>query len=269
MSDVILQQEPIIRLSVFLGMLVLMALWELAAPRRRNDIPRLIRWSNNFALVAVDTLIVRLVFPVLAVGLALTAYAQSWGLLGLVGLPFWAEVLLAFLILDLTIYLQHMMFHHVPVLWRLHRMHHSDTDFDLSTGLRFHPLEIIASMAIKLVAVAVIGAPALAVLLFEVVLNGTAIFNHGNVRLPLWLDRVLRLVMVTPDMHRVHHSVYPSETNSNFGFNLPWWDRLFGTYVAQPRDGHEGMKIGIERFRDRREQWLDRLLLQPFRGRND
>jgi sterol desaturase/sphingolipid hydroxylase (fatty acid hydroxylase superfamily) len=170
-------------------------------------------------------------------------------------------------VLDLVIYLQHVLFHAVPALWRLHRMHHADLDFDVTTGLRFHPIEIVLSMGIKLAVVAVLGPPAAAVLVFEVILNGTAMFNHSNIRIPLGLDRILRWVVVTPDMHRVHHSVVPQETNSNFGFNLPWWDRLFGTYRAQPAEGHDGMTIGIELFRARRDLWLDRMLIQPLLGK--
>jgi sterol desaturase/sphingolipid hydroxylase (fatty acid hydroxylase superfamily) len=175
-------------------------------------------------------------------------------------------VLLSILLLDLAIYLQHVLFHAVPGLWRLHRMHHADLEFDVTTGLRFHPVEIVLSMVIKLAVVAALGAPAVAVLLFEVLLNATALFNHGTIRLPAGWDRVLRWVMVTPDMHRVHHSVIPAETNSNFGFNLPWWDRLLGTYRAQPKAGHDGMTIGIKQFRTRRDLWLDRMLLQPLRS---
>jgi sterol desaturase/sphingolipid hydroxylase (fatty acid hydroxylase superfamily) len=214
----------------------------------------------------VDTVLLRLAFPLLAVGLAALAARQGWGLLNRGTLPAWLAFGLAVLALDLTIYLQHVMFHAVPALWRLHRMHHTDLDFDVTTGLRFHPIEIALSMGIKLAAVTVLGPPPAAVLVFEVLLNGTALFNHGNIRLPLALDRVLRLLLVTPDMHRVHHSIFPSETNSNFGFNLPWWDRLCGTYRAQPRDGHDAMTIGIDQFREPRELWLHRLLVQPFRG---
>ncbi|MDT8854975.1 sterol desaturase family protein [Paracoccaceae bacterium Fryx2] len=266
MTETILANEPMLRLAVFLGVLAAMAGWELAAPRRRQEIPRVIRWTNNLALVVVDTVILRLTFPILAVGLALMAEERGWGLFNAVDVPLWLAVLLSILLLDLAIYLQHVLFHAVPGLWRLHRMHHADLEFDVTTGLRFHPVEIVLSMVIKLVAVMALGAPALAVLLFEVLLNATALFNHANIRLPVGLDRVLRWVMVTPDMHRVHHSVIPAETNSNFGFNLPWWDRLLGTYRAQPKAGHEGMTIGIEQFRTPRDLWLDRMLIQPLRG---
>ena len=267
MPETILANEPTIRLAAFLGVLAAMALWEVVAPRRRREIPRVIRWTNNFALVVLDTVILRLSFPILAVGLAVTAEERGWGLLNTLDLPVGIAIIVAMLALDLAIYLQHVMFHAVPGLWRLHRMHHADLDFDATTGLRFHPVEILISMGIKLGVVAALGPPAIAVLLFEVILNATALFNHANIDLPRPLDRWLRWIVVTPDMHRVHHSVDPRETNSNFGFNLPWWDRLLGTYVAQPAKGHEGMDVGIDQFRNRRELWLDRMLLQPFRGR--
>lgn len=264
--DLLLAHEPTIRLVAFFGMLVAMMLWELAAPRKRLEVPRVIRWSNNLALVVIDTAILRLAFPVLAMGLAGLAQDKGWGLFNVVTLPIWAEVVAAVLILDLAIYLQHVVFHAVPGLWRLHRMHHADLDFDTTTGLRFHPAEIVLSMAIKLAVVGAIGAPPVAVLAFEVILNATSLFNHGNVRLPPSLDRVLRLVLVTPDMHRVHHSSDPRETNSNFGFSVPWWDRLLGTYLAQPAKGHERMEVGIEQFRTERDLWLDRMLIQPLRA---
>ncbi|MEX5516894.1 sterol desaturase family protein [Pseudophaeobacter sp. 1A09344] len=266
MTETILSSEPTIRLAAFLGVLAAMALWEVAAPRRRREIPRLIRWTNNIALVVLDTVILRLTFPILAVGLAVMAEGRGWGLFNNIEWPAWVAIVASMLVLDLAIYLQHVMFHAVPGLWRLHRMHHADLDFDATTGLRFHPLEILISMGIKLAVVAALGPPAVAVLLFEVILNATALFNHANIDLPRPVDRVLRLFVVTPDMHRVHHSVDPRETNSNYGFNLPWWDRLLGTYVAQPAKGHEDMAIGIEQFRTRRDLWLDRMLVQPLRG---
>ncbi len=266
MSETLLAQEAVVRGVVFLAVLAAMALWEVAAPRRRREIPRLLRWSNNIALVVIDTALLRLAFPVLAVGMAVLAEERGWGLFNVLDLPVWIAAVLGFLALDLAIYLQHVLFHAVPALWRLHRMHHADLEFDVSTGVRFHPVEIVLSMGLKLGVVAALGPPAVAVLVFEVVLNATSLFNHSNVRLGS-VDRVLRLFVVTPDMHRVHHSVRPSETNSNFGFNLPWWDRLFGTYRAQPKDGHEGMTIGLAEFRTRRDLWLDRMLWQPLRGR--
>ncbi len=238
----------------------------MAAPRRRREIPRVLRWTNNFGVVVVDTILVRLTFPIVAVGLALIAEERGWGIFNVIEAPGWVAFIVSVIVLDFVIYLQHILFHAVPALWRLHRMHHADLDFDVTTGLRFHPVEIVLSMGIKLAVVVVLGPPAAAVLVFEVLLNGTAMFNHSNIRIPLGLDRVLRWVIVTPDMHRVHHSVIPQETNSNFGFNVPWWDRLFGTYRAQPAAGHADMTIGIKQFRDPGDLRLDRMLIQPFIG---
>ena len=266
MNDFLLQNEPTLRLSAFIGVIATMMLWELAAPCRRYEIPRLIRWLNNLALVVLDTAILRLAFPLLAVGLAAIAQERGWGLLNSIELPGWAEFTIAFLLLDFAIYLQHVIFHHVPVLWRFHRMHHADLDFDTTTGIRFHPVEIVISMGIKLALVTALGAPPVAVLVFEVVLNATSLFNHGNVSLGK-LDRTVRTLIVTPDMHRVHHSSVRQETDSNFAFNFSFWDRLCGTYRAQPAAGHDAMEIGLERFRDRREAWLHRMLIQPLIGR--
>jgi sterol desaturase/sphingolipid hydroxylase (fatty acid hydroxylase superfamily) len=223
------------------------------------------RWPGNIGIVVLDTILVRLLFPTTAVGLALVGEAHGWGLLHAITLPAWAEVLLGIIALDLAIYLQHVLFHAVPALWRLHRMHHADQEIDVTTGARFHPIEILLSMGIKLGVVAALGVPAVAVFVFEVLLNATSMFNHSNIRMPAGLDGVLRWIVVTPDMHRVHHSVVACETNSNFGFNLPWWDRLFGTYRDQPAAGHEAMTMGIEQFREPVEQRLDRMLTQPFR----
>ena len=265
-NEWILAHEPGVRLSAFFGMFALMGTWEARAPRRARALTRRARWPHNLALVALNSLILRFAFPLAALGTALLAAERGWGLLNAYAVPFpWAFVL-ALLALDCAIYLQHVLFHAVPALWRLHRMHHADLDFDVTTGARFHPLEIVISMGIKLAVVSALGAPALAVLVFEILLNATAMFNHSNVNIPVKLDCLLRLLVVTPDMHRVHHAVRPAETNSNFGFNLPWWDRLFGTYAAQPRDGHADLVIGIEQFRAAREQRLDRMLIQPFVG---
>ena len=264
MSETLIAYEPLIRLGAFGSILAMMALWELLAPRRSQVVGRMRRWPGNLGIVALDTVLVRLVFPIVAVGMAALAEARGWGLLQVIEAPAWLVIAASVLLLDVAIYLQHALFHAVPVLWRLHRMHHADLEFDVTTGVRFHPVEVVLSMAIKLGVVAALGTPAVAVLIFEVLLNGTSMFNHGNVRLPERLDYVLRWIVVTPEMHRVHHSVVPQETNSNFGFNSPWWDRLFGTYRAQPAAGHEGMTIGIEQFRDPRELRLDRMLIQPF-----
>ena len=265
-SDSILANEPAIRLGFFFSVLVAMAIWELAAPRRRIEIPRLVRWTNNLGVVILDTVLVRLAFPVAAVGVALLANQNGWGLLNVIDVPIWLAFVLSVIALDFAIYLQHVLFHAVPALWRLHRMHHADLGFDVTTGLRFHPVEILMSMGIKMGVVAALGPPAAAVLVFEVLLNATSMFNHSNVEIPRKVDRVLRWFVVTPDMHRVHHSIIRAETDSNYGFNLPWWDRLLGTYTAQPRDGHKGMTIGFAQFRTERDLWLDRMLLQPLRG---
>ena len=243
-----------------------MAGWELLAPRRPLSIGRLPRWPHNLGIVVIDALAVRLVAPAAALGASLYAAGHGIGLFHWLNLRLSVAALLGFLILDLVIYAQHVVFHYVPLLWRLHRMHHADLDIDVSTGLRFHPFEILISLAIKVAIVLAFGIAPVAVFAFEVVLNATSIFNHSNVRMPRWLDRALRLVVVTPDMHRVHHSIVRAEHNSNFGFNLPWWDRLFRTYRPQPQAGHDGMTIGLPIFRDRGETRLDRLLLQPFRN---
>lgn len=257
--------EPLFRVLAFSGTLVALVVWELLAPRRQPQLGRAARWPSNLGIVVFDTVLARLLAPITAVGLALVCDANRWGLFHVLALPTWVSVLLAFLALDVAIYLQHVMFHAVPVLWRLHRMHHADQDIDVTTGVRFHPIEILLSLGIKLGVVAALGPPAIAVLLFEVLLNATSMFNHSNIGMPLWLDRALRWIVVTPDMHRVHHSIVIRETNSNFGFNLPWWDRLFGTYRDQPDAGHENMIIGIRQFREAGEQRLDRMLTQPFR----
>jgi sterol desaturase/sphingolipid hydroxylase (fatty acid hydroxylase superfamily) len=265
MPEVLLACEPLIRLLAFAGIFAAMAAWEVLAPRREQRLRRGIRWPGNIGIVAVDTVLVRLVFPTTAVGLALLVEAQGWGLLHALDLRAWVSIPIGVLALDLAIYLQHVLFHAVPALWRLHRVHHADLEVDVTTGVRFHPVEILLSMGIKLGVVAALGVPAVAVLAFEILLNATSMFNHSNIRMPLQVDRVVRWIVVTPDMHRVHHSIAVRETNSNFGFNLPWWDRLFGTYRDQPTASHETMTVGIEQFRDPVEQRLDRMLTQPFR----
>ena len=265
MSEMILSYEPWIRMGCFVAIFTLMALWEVRTPRRKQTQSRRVRWPGNLGIVVLNTLLLRVTFPVAAMGVATLAERQGWGLLNVLVMPGWLAVLLAVIILDLIIYLQHVMFHAVPAFWRLHRMHHADLDFDVTTAARFHPVEILLSMLIKMGAVAALGVPVLAVLLFEVLLNATATFNHSNVSIPRSVDRILRWFIVTPDMHRVHHSIIARETNSNFGFNLPWWDRLMGTYQDQPEAGHENMTIGLTQFRNTEELRLDRMLLQPFR----
>lgn len=264
MIDTLFDHETAIRLGCFLGVLLAMAGWELAAPRRALSQSKALRWYANLGIVALNTILARAVFPLAPIAVAMVAQERGWGLLNLAGAPSWVAVVAAVVILDFAIYLQHVMFHAVPALWRLHRMHHADLDFDVTTGARFHPIEILLSVAIKMGVIVLIGAPPAAVLIFEVLLNATSMFNHSNVRLPLGLDWVLRWVVVTPDMHRVHHSVMPHETNSNFGFNLPWWDRMLGTYRDQPEKGHRDMTIGIDMFRDPPQLHLHRMLIQPF-----
>jgi len=251
---------------VFLGLFALMAVWETIGPRRARSLPRARRWPGNIGISFLDALHTRLVAPAGAVGFALLADTRNWGALHHLAWPAWTEGFIAFALLDLAIYLQHRAVHAVPMLWRFHRMHHADVDLDVTSGARFHPAEILLSLGIKFVVITALGAPAVVVLLFEIVLNGTAMFNHANVRLPALAERVLRWLVVTPDLHRVHHSVLRHETDSNFGFNLPWWDRLFGTYRPDPEAGHQGMTLGLDEFRDPKELRLDRLLTQPFRN---
>ena len=267
-TDFISSYEKEIRMGFFFGILAVMAVWEILAPKRSLLVSKSIRWINNLALVFLNSIMLRLLFPAAAVGMATFVNSQNWGLLNYfqISLPF--AIIISIVVMDFIIYLQHVMVHAIPLLWRLHRVHHADPDFDVTTGARFHPLEIILSMLIKFAVIILLGPPVIAVILFEIILNATAMFNHANVRIPTSIDKILRWIVVTPDMHRVHHSVHDDETNSNFGFNLPWWDRLFGTYRDQPRDGHEQMKIGIHRHSDPKwVSWLPGLLVLPFRGK--
>jgi len=263
----VLAHEPAIRLSFFFGVFALVGIGEALAPQRALTVSKSLRWASNLGLVVLNTVLLRLLFPMAAVGIAAFCATNGWGVLNHFQVPFWLTVPLAVVAMDFVIWLQHVMVHAVPALWRLHRVHHADLDYDLTTGARFHPVEIVLSMLIKFATITVLGPPVVAVVIFEVVLSAAAMFNHGNIRLPAGLDRVLRWVIVTPDMHRVHHSVEDDETNSNFGFNLPWWDRLFGTYREQPRAGQMGMTIGIHGHTDLREvARLDGMLLMPFKG---
>lgn len=261
-----MEYETALRIVLFVGAFGSIAYWEHKAPRRRLATSKKNRWIANLGLVALDTVLLRSVFPAAAVGLAIVAQENDWGWLNQIEISPWFAFLLGVVFLDFIIYLQHVLFHAVPTLWRLHMVHHSDLDFDLTTGVRFHPVEILLSMIIKFGAIAALGPSPEAVLTFEIILNAGAMFSHGNLRLPTGLDRVLRWIIVTPDMHRVHHSIMKRETNSNYGFNLSIWDRIFGTYRAQPRDGHERMIIGLEQFRDASQLKLPRLLLLPFAG---
>ncbi|MGC8713653.1 MAG: sterol desaturase family protein [Leptodesmis sp.] len=264
-EDTLLAQEPLIRAVFFFGMLGIMALWEWLAPSRCLSVSKPLRWGSNLGLMMLDTVLLRAVFPLAAVGFAAIAVEQGWGGFNVVELPGWLVILLSVIALDLVIYWQHVMFHALPTLWRFHKVHHADRDFDVTTGLRFHPIEIFLSMGIKIAAITLLGAPPVAVLIFEVLLNATAMFNHGNVSLPHSVDRLLRWVLVTPDMHRVHHSVIVQETNSNYGFNLPWWDYLFGTYRASSAQGNQGITIGLLEYQDTlRVAQLPWMLLLPF-----
>lgn len=261
-----MENEVSIRATCFVLVFMLIAVWELLAPRRVLTTPKITRWAGNLCITFLNPLVIYFLFPVLAAGAALKAYENGWGILNLLDLPYWLELIIGVVILDLVIYFQHVIFHAIPLLWRLHMMHHADLDVDVTTGLRFHPIEIILSMGIKLSIILLIGPSVMAVLAFKVLLNATAMFNHGNIRLHSKIDRILRCLVVTPEMHRVHHSVIIRETNSNFGFCLPWWDRLFGTYRDQPSKGHESMTIGLSQFRDPQKLTFPWLLVLPLIG---
>jgi sterol desaturase/sphingolipid hydroxylase (fatty acid hydroxylase superfamily) len=258
--------ESTLRVAAFVAIFAAIAVWEAVAPRRPRRFRRVERWPQNLALPAINNLLLMLLVPGAEVGAAIAAQAHDWGLLPALGLPAWAQLAAAIVLLDLAIYVQHVVFHAVPMLWRVHRVHHADTDFDVTTGVRFHPLEIAISTAFKCAVIGAIGATPPAVIAFEILLTASSMFEHANARIPLSLDRWLRRIVVTPDMHRIHHSSVVEETNSNYGFNIAWWDRLFGTYRAQPAGGHTGMQIGLEIFRDAGEVRLDRVLAQPFRS---
>ncbi len=267
MDELVIAYEAAIRMSFFLGVFALMAFWEVLSPRRRPVLSKMLRWGNNLGLVIFNSILLRFIFPAAAVGVAALASEQGWGLLNYYPLPLWLSLAISLLVMDFVIYLQHILMHAVPILWRLHRVHHADLDYDVTTGARFHPIEIILSMLIKFVTIVALGPTIVAVVIFEIVLNAMAMFNHANVRLPLRMDHVLRQLIVTPDMHRVHHSVDYDEANSNFGFNLAFWDRWFGTYRDQPRAGHEQMIIGIQNYRTPGEvTWIHGILWLPFRG---
>ena len=258
--------ETTIRLGAFIAVFVIMAGLELAFPRRPQTLPRVLRWTNNLGIVVLNTLLLRLIFPVLAVGVAIWAQGRGWGLFNWLDLPPLLEVVLAVILLDLAIYAQHVAAHKFRILWRLHQVHHADIDIDLTTGARFHPIEIWVSMLYKMAIVILLGAAPLAVVAFEVILNALAMFNHANFAMPLALDRIVRKLFVTPDFHRVHHSVIRRETDSNYGFNLSIWDRIFGTYIPQPEKGHDKMSIGLPPYRDKKTADMLWCLLLPFRG---
>lgn len=261
----VLENEITIRLSFFFGVFAVIAVWEFILPRRSLSVSRGLRWVSNLGLVFLNSLVLRFLFPTAAIGVAIVTQTQGWGLLVYYQIPFLPAVIVTVVVMDFIIYLQHVMVHAIPALWRLHRVHHVDLYFDVTTGSRFHTLEIILSMLIKFATIVLLGPPVVAVVIFEVLLNASSMFNHGNIYIPKKFDRVLRLFLVTPDMHRVHHSVHPQLTNSNFGFSLPWWDRLFGTYMAQPRESHEEMEIGLDTFRDPKQvNRLPGMLMLPF-----
>ncbi len=264
-----LDNNSLVRLSAFLLAVLLIGSWEVVMPRRALSISKLLRWTNNWLISAINSVLLYLIFPVLGVGVAILAAENHWGLFNILDLGPYISVVLFILMFDLAIYWQHRVYHLIPLLWRLHRMHHADPDFDVSTGIRFHPLSIVLSMLIKMLVIVLLGPPPVAVLLTEIILNVTALFNHGNIYLTPRVDAILRLFIVTPDMHRVHHSVIPEETNTNFGFNFPWWDRLFRSYQAQPKGGHDSMEIGVRGFHSTDDQKLHRLLLHPTLKAND
>ena len=264
MLSPIIDNQFVVRLTALLMIVLLVASWEIFKPRRPLSISKLLRWTNNWLISVVNTVLLSLVFPVMAVGVAVLADERNWGLFNVLEVPAPLSIPLFILAFDFTIYWQHRLYHWVPILWRFHRMHHADPDFDVSTGIRFHPASIILSMLIKMLVVVLLGPPAIAVLMSEVILNVTSMFNHGNIFITPRADKFLRLFLVTPDMHRLHHSVIAEETNSNFGFNFPWWDRLFGSYRDQPKGEHVSMEVGVRGFQNAEDQILHRLVLHPL-----
>ncbi len=264
MQNILVDHETAVRTFFFFGVFIAVAIWEMKNPRRTQTIPRNIRWAANFGIVIMSTLSIRFLFPFFTVGMAVFCQKQGWGFLNYFDFSYGAKIILSLLFFDMAIYLQHVLGHTVPLIWRLHRMHHADLEYDVSTGLRFHPIEVIFSIMVKMVFIAALGPPAVAVLISEISLNVIAMFNHGNVNIPEKVDKILRLFIITPDMHRVHHSATRAETDSNYGFFLPWWDWIGGTYVAQPQKGHKEMTIGLEYFRELKFLKLHWLLAQPF-----
>lgn len=261
-----MDSEPLFRLATFFGVFGFLAAWETFFPRRQLTAAKLGRWAANVGIVVLNTIMLRALFATGAVGVAVAAAREKWGVLNHLAWPTFLETLLAVMALDFVLYLQHVMFHAVPGFWRFHMMHHADLDCDVTTGVRFHPVEVTLSLGIKLTAIVMLGASPTGVLCFEILLNATSMFNHSNVWIPVSVDRVLRWCVVTPDMHRVHHSIDPRETNRNFGFNLPWWDRLLGTYLPQPAQGHEAMTLGLAQFRDPARLNFIGILALPFVG---
>ena len=261
--------EPQIRFGIFIGLFVLLAVLEFMVPRRMPKPVKARRWFTNWAIIVIDSVVVRVLFASAAVGAALWASSNGYGLFNIVPVPEWLAIIICFVVLDFSIWLTHLASHKIPILWKIHRMHHSDVDIDVSTAIRFHPIEIALSMAWKIGVVIALGAPAVSVLIFEIVLNGAAMFNHSNFKIPLSVDRILRWIIVTPDMHRVHHSIIHNETDSNYGFNLAIWDRMFKTYIAQPQEGHDGMTIGLSEWQDEKPTQLWWTLKVPFVRQNE
>ncbi len=268
MTDYIINNETALRMGVFITILIAMMVLEAVLPRKTRVQGRGARWASNLLLGVIDSLAVRLLFPIIAVGVAASAASKGWGLLNIINLPVWLSIILGIILLDMMIYWQHVISHKWPILWRFHKVHHTDRDIDVTTALRFHPIEIVLSMGFKMGIIVLLGAPIIAVVIFEIVLNGCAMFNHANLRLPRAIDKALRLFMVTPDMHRVHHSTIEPETNSNYGFSTSIWDRIFGSYTAQPAQGHDGMTIGLQEHQTPAPANLFWALTLPFRRKS-
>ena len=267
MSTFIIDHQLTIRLSSFFGILLFMAIWEMIAPRRVLRAPKTFRWMSNLLLTTLNSIIARFLFPLSAAALAVIGEERGWGIMGYFRVSSFTAGLFSIVLLDLAIYFQHLLFHKVRILWYIHGMHHTDLDIDVTTGARFHPIEILLSFLIKVGVILFIGTPAWSFLIFEIILNATSMFNHSNIFINVKIDRVLRFILVTPDMHRVHHSVIIREHDSNFSFSFSWWDRLFGTYLSQPKEGHDNMVIGLANFRDPKGLSLPRLIALPFTSR--
>ena len=265
MNGIDFTSEPVIRLSVFILLLAFLALLENISPRRKPRYSKGSRWISNFGISTLNSTTVALILPIVGAGAALLADERNWGLFNRLDTPALFSIPLYIIAFDLTIYVQHRLFHKFKPLWRLHRIHHTDLDYDVSTGVRFHPLSIFISAGIKLGLILALGPPAIAVIVSEIVLNATSMFNHSNIKLPHRLDAALRYLIVTPDMHRIHHSVIAQEHNRNFGFNFPWWDKIFNTYKDQPSKGQDAIDIGISGYEEDVSIGILPLLIQPFR----
>lgn len=263
-QELIFKYESYIRLISFFGLFALLTLWEISSPKRELLQLRQFRWFSNIGLIVISSVLVRFIVPTAAVGVAFHVEENNLGFLNYYDLPFVIHFLLAFILMDLSIYFQHVMFHSLPLFWRFHRVHHSDLDCDVTTGLRFHPFEMLISIIFKFLVILSIGAPVITVVIFEIILNAASMFTHSNIKMPHTIERIFRWFFVTPDMHRIHHSIHENETNSNFGFFISWWDRLFDTYISQPKDGHEKMELGLSFFREPKWQNLRWLIYLPF-----